>query len=401
MLNKELLRVRVNGNYIKPQFADQEDPALLDLAKSFLEIYQNATGRTREYIENFTMPGAAAFRDIKLARGILKVIQDRADFTVPAERDFALERRETFLRGAEYLRTGTLPETPEEFRNIILPDQRSLYADLPENERLQQVRISFPREVLERDNMSLVQSLLLFTTRLELEIPVQSNPQHLRALLRYLKFFRLLTDAEMKQNTITMIVDGPASIFENSTKYGLQLASFFPAVTRLKQWKAACTVKYKNRELRLVLDQKAPLVCRFSNLSSFQPEEFRMFADYFRKEESRWEINDAPGFLHGEAGKLFFPDFAFRDRETGAITHLELFHRWHLSKLEERLRDCEKGIIRGLIIGVDRSLLKKDGILKQRLENSPYFSSNGFLFRDFPGVRNVTERLTGEMQDIF
>ena len=46
----------------------------------------------------------------------------------------------------------------------------------------------------------------------------------------------------MKKNkkqpqVIRLKIDGPASILENSLKYGLQLASFFPALCRLKKWK--------------------------------------------------------------------------------------------------------------------------------------------------------------------
>ena len=60
---------------------------------------------------------------------------------------------------------------------------------------------------------------------------------------------------------------------------------------------------------------------------------------------------------------------------------------------EKRLRWCEEHPDRDLLLGVDRALLKKDGVLKERLEASEYFQLHGFLFRDFPGVDKVSKLL--------
>lgn len=395
MLTKDLLRVRVAGNYIKPQFIKTDDKALLELAKNLLEIYQLSTGKTREYIEGFTSTGAASYRDLKIGKGILKIIQDKAEFTSTAEKDYKAFRQEIFQKSAQWIKQGNLPEMPEQFRNQLLTPEEELYADLPEKECLKKMPTLFPKEILERYNMSLVQALLLYTSKLELKFPAKENPQTLRAICKYLKFCRLLVSAEMKQDMIHMTVDGPASIFENSTKYGLQTAIFFPIICRLEKWSAACTVKLKAKPLRLLLDETSPLVCHYHNFTSYQPEEFRMFADFFRKTVSDWELNDAPGFLRGKHGRLLFPDFAFQNRTTGESYHLELFHRWHLSQLEERLQYCEQTPDCQLLLGIDRALLKKDGILKKRLDESSYFQQHGFFFRDFPGVKNILDLLPG------
>ena len=304
MLTKDLLRTRTAGNYIKPLFIKTDDPALLSLAKDLLEIYQLSTGKSREYIEGFTSAGVATSRDLKIGKGILKIIQDRAEFSSPTEKDYKAFRQEIFKQSAQRLKQGDLPEDPQAFRNQILPEKEELYADLPDKECLQKMRVIYPREVLERYNMSLVQSLLFYTSKLELKLPANENPQTLRAICKFLKFCRLLASAEMKNNVIHMTIDGPASIFENSTKYGLQTAIFFPIVCRLTKWEAACTVKLKSPPLRLLLNESAPLVCHYNNFSSYQPEEFTLFADYFKKTVSAWEINDAPGFLQTKKGKL-------------------------------------------------------------------------------------------------
>ena len=125
MLTKDLLRVRVAGNYIKPQFIKTDDKALLELAKNLLEIYQLSTGKTREYIEGFTSTGAASYRDLKIGKGILKIIQDKAEFTSTAEKDYKAFRQEIFQKSAQWIKQGNLPEMPEQFRNQLLTPEAS------------------------------------------------------------------------------------------------------------------------------------------------------------------------------------------------------------------------------------------------------------------------------------
>ena len=120
-----------------------------------------------------------------------------------------------------------------------------------------------------------------------------------------------------------------------------------------------------------------------------------MFASLFRKEVPEWELDPGPGFLPAGDGKLIFPDFAFRSRTTGRVLYLELFHRWHRSQLTVRLKDCAEGRFPDLLLGVDRALLKQDGLLRAELEKDPFFSGSGFFFRDFPGVENVSKLLNG------
>lgn len=395
MLGKDLLRTHSAGNYIRPDFVRTDDASLLTLARELMTLFEEGIGHSRGSLDELAGNAVNQQKDVKLARGILKVIQDRCVYSGIAGRDWRALRRSVFLTSAQALKNGTLPENAHEVRGAVLkdiePDLPELYADLPENETLTHCRVMYPKEVLERYNMYLAQSLMLYAERLELTFSAAENPQLLRSLFRYLRFFRLLAAAQKKGSVITLSVEGPASLFENTLKYGLQTASFFPVVCRLSDWKAACTVHLNGKPKRLLLGPETHLVCHFHNFSSYQPEEIRLFAAYFRKKESRWRIDDAPGFLqHG--AELIFPDFAFRNSE-GTVLSLELFHRWHASHLEKRLEQCTAGAFPGLLIGVDRALLKQDGCLKDRLEHDPYFRKCGFFFRDFPGMENVEKLL--------
>lgn len=387
MLTKDLLRLRASGMYLRPQFLKTDDHELLQFAKELIAIYEEGIGEQAETLDNLAEMIVLRQKDLKLARGLLKVVRSRAVFS--GENDdfpYAEKRQEVFARTMELLRNGALPEDPRAVRDRIYPDTRLLYGDLPENEALIRFKKTFPQEALERYNTGLVQGALLTAGALELSIPAATPAADLRNLFRSLRFFRLLFSGSIEKKTLKLVIDGPASILENSLKYGMQLACFFPAICRLPQWKLACSVMKNGKMYRLVLDESSRLQSHRAQFSG-NLEEHRMFLAYFREHGEGWEIDDAPGYLSPDPQRVIFPDFQFT--KDGRTCYLELFHRWHASALEERLANPPED----LIIGVDRSLLKKDGVLKAKLEADPFFQKCGFFFRDFPGTENVLKLL--------
>ena len=401
MLTKDLIRARLSGDTVKPQFVKTDDPEILRYAEALILLYGEGEGTTAAEIDESAAALAAAFRDRKLADGLHKTVRDRAEFSLPADCDYPAARVELFRGTAALLRSGNAPESLEDVQSAVFASiptaaetfAQGIYCDLPECERLLPMKKMLVREVPERYNVSLVQSLLLFASKLTVTIPAKSEPAFLRRLFRYMKFFRLLFTAEMTgKDAIRLVFDGPASVLEHSAKYGLQIASFFPAVCQLPQWSIAAEVMWKEHPRRLKLDETSGLVSHYANFVAYQPEEIRMFSDYFRTSQTGWTLDDMPGWIPLGGQSLLFPDFVFRD-DSGREYPMELFHLWHAGQLEQRLCWCEEHPERNLLLGVDRALLKKDGVLKERLEASAYFQSHGFLFRDFPGVEKVSKLL--------
>ena len=401
MLTKDLIRARLSGDSVKPQFVRVDDTAILRYAEDLVRLYSEGTGATAAELDESAAALAAGLTDKKLAEGLHKTVRDRAEFSLPADCDYPAARVELFRGAAALLRSGAAPENMDDVRAAVFasvpaaPETfgQGIYCDLPECERLLPMKKMLVREVPERYNVSLVQSLLLFASKLTVAISAREEHAALRRLFKYMKFFRLLFSAEMTgKDVIRLTVDGPASVLEHSAKYGLQIASFFPAVCLLPHWSVSAEVMWKGRPRKLKLDESAGLVSHYSNYTAYQPEEIRMFTGLFRGSCPGWTLDDMPGWIPLGGQALLFPDFVFRS-ESGAEFPMELFHHWHAFQLEQRLRWCEEHPERGLLLGVDRSLLKKDGVLKERLESSAYFQSHGFLFRDFPGVEKVSKLL--------
>jgi predicted nuclease of restriction endonuclease-like RecB superfamily len=393
----------MNG-YAKPKFIDVEDPNLLDTASQLIALYDPETGMLRSEIDEIVLPLLKSHKDLKLAKGLNKLILDRCEFSVPSELDYQTERRAIFVRSAELIRNGNYPDY-EDFADKIKNSsnaqfiENGIYSDLPENETLTSVKQLYPRELLERYNCSLVQSLLFYSRQMEVTLE-DPEPSKMRKMLKYLKFFRLLaeikTDAKSTPGEempvkISMKIDGPASLFENTQKYGLQLACFFPAICDLDKWKLKTDLIIDKKELRLSLDQKSGLVSHYRNFSAYVPEEIAMFHKLFKEKSQIWQITGHSSFMNLGNQELIFPDLTFQNKE-GKTIHLELFHRWHSTPLMQRLKTCKQSKDIPLIIGVDRSLHGKPEI-KNALEKSDYFASSGFLFRDFPGVDKTLKKL--------
>lgn len=410
MLTKDLLRFRLQGNYVKVSWIDEHQPDLLDLASRLLLIYRSSLDTPREELESLCNECLSSSRDLKLSRGILKMIDDHACYNSFKDVNYQELRRCLFRRSADLMIHGGLPADSREVRDAVFatspeefaPMAQRIYPDLPGSERLIKVPDFSPEEVLARYNLSLAQSLILYTTELNAVI-FDPNQSKLRKLMNYLKFFRLLALAEFQKSDgeteIKLKISGPASILENSTKYGLQLACFFPAVCKMQNWKISCDILLGGKARRLLLNSKEELLhVRHMNLHAYVPEEIRIFGTYFQKNVKHWQLTPSPELLHlPGTSRLIFPDFEFQHAD-GTRFALELFHRWHSAQLEERLPylDSHPGLWEKgphLLLGVDRHLLKKDGVLEKRLSESVYFQRYGFLFRDFPGVERVVKLL--------
>jgi uncharacterized protein len=409
MLTKDLLNFRRSGEYIKPVFINTGDQKLQDIARNLLALYDipegESTGLTMRELEELSEPIIKTQRNLKLAKGLNKLILDRCEFSAPPEHDFQALRSQVFSRSAELLKDKSFELDYQEYRDGVAnaPEldefiNQDIYADLPENERLIRFRKLFPQELLDRYNCAQVQSLLLYCDKLELVI-VESDQAKLRRLFKYLKFFRLLASVHAKPppkgnkeaRHLKMIVDGPASLFENTRKYGLQLASFFPAVCDLEKWTLRAHIKLRNDQRTLRLDQKSGLKSHYHNFSAYVPEEVRMFHQLFKQKIEVWQIVGDTPFMDAGNGELIFPDLSFK-HESGPVLHLELFHRWHTTQLLRRLEFCRQNNPDNFIIGVDRSLAKRPE-LKEILASSEFFENRGFLYRDFPGVDRVKKLL--------
>jgi predicted nuclease of restriction endonuclease-like RecB superfamily len=418
VLTKDLLRYRKAGARILPSFVDAGNARLLEFASSLITTFEESLDLTRAEIEEICTPLLKSGKDSKTLLGIHRTLLGRCDFSHRLETDYSDLRSRLFRASAERLRTDGdgVHCDPSVHRATVLgkcgisePEGlEQVFADLPEYERLERVRKTFPAELLQRYNVSLVQSLLLRSKRLHLRV-CDPDSSAMRGFLRHLRFFRLLADirkdsdgntGNRKEGTVLDItVDGPLSLFENTQKYGLQIACFFPAVCRLATWRLAAVVEIDERQYDLKLDESCGLRPQYRSDHEYVPDEIRRFEEEFSRRDTVWQVVDGLDLLDFGNQEIVFPDFSFRSRSPACdagIVHLELFHRWHSGPLSRRIamldRTDDTSGGPALLIGVDRALSKKAEI-ESMLANSEWFRKRGFLYRDFPGIEAVGKLL--------
>ena len=406
MLTKDLIRCRKYKGKVCPQFINVEDLMLIQLANQLISAYKQETPATRSKIEEYTVPVINTADDVILAKGLNKLLLDRSEFSHEEGMDYYALRKSVFLASGNLLKQKAVSDY-EEYRETLFScrglDMEFLnegtYPDLPENECLTSFKTLSASNLLKRYNCSLVQSLLLSANSISLLIK-ETKAAKIRQMFKYLKFFRLLSKitrensnkletagAEVNASEIRVVIDGPLSLFENTQKYGLQLASFFPTVCHLDKWKLEAKVKYRGKHAILALDQTSKLSGHYNHYGSYVPEEIGVFQKDFQSKVENWTITEDTPFLASGNQELIFPDFSFRNKDKMVI-HLELFHRWHATQLLSRIKLGEKKQDMPLLIGVDRNLYKNPDI-KEKLDKSSWFTVHGFLFNTFPGVERV------------
>lgn len=383
MLKKEHICCKIASGRVKPQLTDTAAPSGLGTASSLLAVYNEAltSGMTRSALEQLSGSVISASPDEKLASGLNKLLLDRTEFAPAAELDYPAYRKELFSRSAELFKQGILSSPP----STETPD---IYGDLPAFEQVSAFEALAPEALLELYNLAQCQALLIYASHLELRL-ADPDVSALRKVMKAIKFFRLLAEfSKLKQNGIKISVSGPYALFGPSVKYAISLAALLPVVVNLKKWSLEAVITFRERELKLKLDEKLGLHSAKRSFSSFVPEEIRLYHRHFAEKSADWQIIGDTPFLDAGNQQIIFPDLSFASQESGKVIHLELFHRWHAGQLNSRLELLKQHPELPLILGIDRAIMTK-AELDEKLSNFPDIRKRCWLFSEFPGVENT------------
>jgi uncharacterized protein len=401
MLTKDLIRFNRNRqSRIFPRFLNVEDKITLNLVEELTELYQTGIEQSREDLADLAQPIINAHRSPLIAKGINKLLLDRCIFREP-DKDVAPFRAKVFATAAKLLTSDdNKMDSLAHFRQAVGQKHEqdadelaaALHGDLPIRQPLQSFETVLPAKLVYRYNLAQAQGLLYNSSKMSVTFK-EPDVGKRRFLFRYLRFFRLLARVYKESgDRYRLELDGPLSLFNQTRKYGLRMASFLPVIVLLNEWSLTATVKPEERSGTLQLDNNDGLVSHYRVTTAYVPDEFKIFAKQFKKEAVGWKVQKISPLLDLGKQELAIPDFSFR-HESGQIVHLELFHRWHKGPMIRRLKhmDSIKKKI-PLVIGTDLFLKKDPPTLKQ-LEGSVWFKNHGLSFNTFPPVKRVVKVL--------
>lgn len=371
MLTGELIRARTVKGKLRLAFVNAEDPELLDRAAELVGMVQQGKGESRGELEELVDGWIGEDPDAKLLRGLWHLVEKRCTFEVhspvpPAALRMAVFR-EASLRGplAPRKLEGGPPTAQDIYATIaeqhgVPPEQLppALYADHPDAMRL--TAVDFPEDLdaaahwlLHRYNSALVQGLLIGASSLTIHLQRPEAPRA-RQLFRAIKFHQLIHTIVPEGDSYRIVLDGPASLFSQTTRYGLALARFFPALLlQTGAWRLEAPVTWRDLPRVLELSQEAGLRSHYKDTGAWVPKEAEWFAERFLALNSGWELLRQPPPLRvGDVAIV--PDFGFR--KDGREAWLEILGFWRKSSLGRRREQVRQPGAENLLLAVSRRL---------------------------------------------
>lgn len=364
MLTGDLVRVRFSREQVVPLYLNRNSPQWLEAAGSLLAIFREGVGMTRGEIEQeiddlFGGGGKAT----QVHRGLAKVLEDRAEFEVVADVPPEQVREKVFTAAAEERRrlrsrrpvSGSLPGMPSRpafQRDEVLssvgrelglaPDVlvSSLFADLRDENRMLKFDDLSAQRLIDRYNVALAQAVLLRSVRVDVEIHSEA-PARYRQLFRKLKFHRLVYQVKgTMAEGYKLSIDGPMSLFSATTKYGLQMALFLPALLHCGNFRLSAELRWgPRREPRSFhLDDRAGLVTHQLDSGMYVPAEIPAFVERFRQVAPAWELNETTEVIELDREGVWVPDYRAVHKATGTVVFIEVLGFWKKSSLERLLR---------------------------------------------------------------
>jgi uncharacterized protein len=305
-----------------------------------------------------------------------------------------------------------------------------LYADLKENHvvgEMDKNTPTTPLNLIYRYNLSLCQSLLLRATEMDIYIDfsdmiavrsqekkdIQNNQiqgntlqisKWLRYLFRHIKFQQLMyrirrVHPENEYSHLYHIrIDGPQSIFQKSSRYGMQLALFLPALVLVPcTWYTTSTVLWGNKrkvKRLFCLSSKNNLKSHYKPTGiwrSSAEEKFEIrFQDWINKEkkkshEVQWTLE--PGQIFPlEDGNLCISDFLL-SHPLGEV-HVEILGYWKKRQMTQNKRRPKNT---NYILVVSKKLLSDKVILKGKDDEKQLYKKGIVVFSEVIPIKKIMD----------
>ena len=344
MLTSDLVRLEVRDAVVTPRWLKPSAARDLERAERLIKLFEAHVGETRGELDEALKIEAGQGNDFRIRRGLAKLLLDRTTVETPGSlsppevRAAAFElaagrhpldvaaRAEVLAAVAE--RLGATPEAAE----------RSLYADLASHQRIVAFDTLAPEALVERYNVALAQAVLLRSRGLAVTL-ASPEPKRLRQLLSALKFHRLMYQGTREGDRYTIRIDGPLSILKSSTRYGVGLANFLPALLLAERWTLEADYQAKKGAHRATfrLDPSAGLVSPARDLGMWAADEERAFRARLDEVAAPWTVSDGGELIDLDGKDAFVPDLVLTDPGSGKRALVEIVWRWRKAALQKRL----------------------------------------------------------------
>ena len=255
------------------------------------------------------------------------------------------------------------PLSPEETLDL-------LYADLPGEQTLTTFQPPVPTELLQRYELAQAQGMLYRAYNLVITAH-RNDPARYKQLLKYAKLFGLMLTVEGDaESGFTLTMDGPTSLFGGTTRYGLALAKFLPALLHVTRWDLSAALKPRrdlawtdpaDEEWSFQLTSEDGYVSHYPLPQEHDSALESGFAERFEKLHSPWTLEREVDLVSVPGG-VIVPDFRLVDTG-GRSVLLEIVGYWRPEYLKKKFELLRKSGRTDVIVAVSERLnLEKAGV---------------------------------------
>jgi len=382
LLTADLVRARRHKGELRLQPLDAKLFAHAEeLAEALLGIAAAHVGQRRDAFDEACDAVVGNARDRRLAAGLRKLVEDRceleADPAVPPEE----LRRDVFLRAAaarqggddehELDRGAVLAAVAAERGMTVEEVEHGLYADLRGAHALVSFDPIAPRRLVESYDLAQAQAVLLRAVRIRVDVECAS-PGAYRLLFRKLKFLRLLHSIRGRAaGGYHIEIDGPFSLFESSTRYGLQLAMALPAIRECDRWSLSADLRWGTARTALTFALAGGRVAD-DGAAARLPDEIDALLRGLAEVDTPWQAAPADAVLDLPGVGLCVPDLVFTHQGTGECVYLEVLGYWSRAAVWRRVELVEQGLGERIVFAVGKHLRVSEEVLGDDLPGALY-----------------------------
>lgn len=375
MLPTELLKFNVKAGIVSPARL-KPTPSNLQLAESLIATFEAHIGKRRFELDEALQPFEKNVPSVKVPRGLAHLLTQTAEFEAGGDTEPAAVRQRVFAlaQGGPPSRHRTariLDQAARELGPTVSPADvlSALYADLPDQQTLVAFDPPTPTELIQRFDLAQVQGQLYRAYSLIITAR-RNEPARYKQLLKYTKFFGLMLTVEGDAGIgFTLTMDGPSSLFGSTTRYGLAMAKFLPALLHVTKWDLTAQVKPRH-ELAWVdkADQEwmLQLTSEDGYVSHYKPPEEHDsaleagFTERFAKLDTDWTLEREVDLVPVPGG-VILPDFRLVKGEQSVL--VEIVGYWRPEYLRKKFELLRRSGRTDVIVCVSERLnLEKAGV---------------------------------------
>jgi predicted nuclease of restriction endonuclease-like RecB superfamily len=346
MLPSNLLVVWKRKSEIHPRYSKLSKDNL-EVAANLIESYKNHVGEKKKVLKALVNDLENTGYEYRFVRALALLLDRKSVFTCNS-RINPVDLRRKIFQASEMLGLATTPTKRQRIVEAVASEmllspenfEEYLYGDLDDELILQNFTAPMAHELLEQYNLSLSQTLLFDAT--ELRFTASGNWQ---TLFYSVKKLGLIYEV-YRDNGLWVKIDGPASLFKLTKRYGVSIAKLLPIIVANPEWIVTAKIlwRYSNEICNFKIEsQKHSSLFKKPNLSllTYDSAAEKSFALQFQAVKSSWILKREPEPVPA-GNQVIIPDFSL---ERGEVKiYLEIVGFWteeYLLRKAEKLKKVE------------------------------------------------------------